>query len=71
MTKDDIVRKAEDEVIASAKELALQLSSSGRTLTAQEQRLRMAVFMLNKAKGLSGAYKISLPGDGSGGDGSG
>lgn len=71
MTKDDIVRKAEEEVLASAKELAFQLSSSGRTLTAQEQRLRMAVFMLNKAKGLSGAYKINLPGDGSGGDGSG
>ena len=61
MGQDEIVRRAEQEVLEAAREWDRQAQASGRPLTPVEQRLRMALFMLRKAKGLSGMHRISIP----------
>lgn len=59
MGSEDLVRRSEKEVIEAAKEWVRSLPSD-RPLTPQEQRLKMALFMLKKASGLSGEHRIDL-----------
>jgi hypothetical protein len=56
MGRDALIREAEREVLAAAKEWArlvdaIDLDESGR-------RLKMAVYMLHKAKSVSGEYRF-------------
>lgn len=45
----------------AAKEWSRTVQTAGRKLTPPEQRLRQAIFMLQKARGITGRYSIVAP----------
>jgi hypothetical protein len=57
---EEMVRRAEQDVLAAAKEWALE-AWDRENLTPAEQKLKMAVFMLKKSSSLSGQYRLTMP----------
>lgn len=55
----EILQQAEREVLEAAREWFRGIPKD-RPLTPQEQRLKMAVFMLVKASSLSGEHRLDL-----------
>jgi hypothetical protein len=61
MPPEDMLKKAEQEVIKAARAWAREVQSRQDKLTPVEQNLKLAVFMLKKAFSLSGEYRFVLP----------
>lgn len=54
MTRDHILRSAEREVVEAAKSWGREAPWKGRALTAAEERLKTALFMLSRARTMTG-----------------
>lgn len=58
MGSDQVVRDAEREVLEAAKAWSREAPWQGRRLSPAEERLKMAVFMLGKARTITGSIRV-------------
>lgn len=61
MGSDEVVKNAEREVVNATIEWSREAPWQHRELTQAEQRLKMAVYMLTKAKSITGQMRAVRP----------
>ena len=57
----EVIRKAEQEVLDAALAWSREAPWQKRVLTAAEQKLKIAVYMLGKTRSITGSFKLDLP----------
>lgn len=60
MASDEVVKNAEREVLAAAVEWSREAPWKNRELSAAEQKLKIAVYMLSRAKTITGSVRVVL-----------
>ena len=60
MANEEVVRNAEKEVLAAAVEWSREAPWKNRELTPAEQKLKIAVYMLSRAKSITGSVRVVL-----------
>lgn len=57
----EVVRKAEQDVLDAALEWSKEAPWQTRELTAAEQKLKIAVYLLGRTRQITGSFKLEIP----------